>query len=352
VSSADSRTQSAPISVTRALKNARFLQRVVPAIIPAEEPPEGFGSIVPLETLARLHRVREPAALLTNPAHRAALKHVRFPQVTSALADPMFNGTVYLTRITFVDTNPLSREAPAAVSKADMQTARAFLSLAAPRISAYASQYGGNRIDVSPRILEFTAPTTFSFFAYRYWDSLLQAWVNEIASQNGLSGSDCVVVLNPPGAVNSDAPLSLGVGGYHWYANLAYAFVNVVNGGLTIADTDQSYAQALSHEIAETTVDPGTDFKNPEVCDPCGPNCQNVFIDYFDDNGAYIQTVQAPSWPPPPPPFSYSFCINGIVKPTSATACPAPSAACVYAPPINLSPVLYLLRPLPTTLQT
>lgn len=342
--------------VTRALKNAHFLQRVAPTIIPTEEPPEGFGSIVPIETLARLSQVPEPAALLANPAHRAAMKQVSFPQVTASLADPMFNGTVYLTRITF--TPAFGSYPPAAVDETDMQTARAFLALAAPKISAYASQYGGNLIDISPRILEFTAslgPPAFG--SYLYNDANLQTWVNEIASQNGLSDSDCVVVLNPQAAINADAQASQGIGGYHKHANLPYAFINVMGSGLTIADTDQFYALALSHEIAEMTVDMLANLKNPEVCDPCGPNCQNVFIDYFDDIGGYIQTVQAAGFPPGPPPFTYSFYINGIVQPASATSCPAPSTACTYAPPTyspqagaNSAIISLLLPPRPVTL--
>jgi hypothetical protein len=75
-------------------------------------------------------------------------------------------------------------------------------------------------------------------------------------------------------------------------------------------------------------VDPTVDFVNPEVCDPCGPNCQTVFIDYFDANSIYLGTSQAF-----PAPFSYTFFINGIVQPASAPNCPAAQSACAYAPP-------------------
>src|SRR5215831_9006378 len=44
------------ISVTRALKNARYLQKVAPHIMPTSEPPKGFGSVIPLKVLAQLHR--------------------------------------------------------------------------------------------------------------------------------------------------------------------------------------------------------------------------------------------------------------------------------------------------------
>jgi hypothetical protein len=147
------------------------------------------------------------------------------------------------------------------------------------------------------------------------------------------------VVLNPTVAVNLDTQRSQGVGGYHGHANLPYAFINLMGNGLTIADTDQFYALALSHETAEMAVDPLANLVNPEVCDPCSPNCQNIFVDYFNDIGGYIQTIQAAGYPPAPPPFAYSFCINAIVQPASATLpCPpgAPAAACAYAPPGGL----------------
>ena len=51
---------------------------------------------------------------------------------------------------------------------------------------------------------------------------------------------------------------------------------------------------------------------NPEVCDPCGPNCVSTYLDYFDNAGNYITTSQTP---PYNVTFAYNFYINGIVKP-------------------------------------
>lgn len=320
-------TQPVRICGTRVMKNARFLQRVAPAIMAGEEPPEGFASIVQASILARLHQVAIPAALLTDPAHRAALQRVSFPLVTSSLADPMFNGRVFFVRIQFMVGS--QHGAVVALDQADIETARAFLFLAAPRISAYASQYGTNGIDVDLSILDFSV----SLPGNTYNDDDLQGWVNAIASQNALPASACVIVLNPLGVINNDAKSSDGIGGYHLHADLPYAFVNVMGSNLTIDDTDQFYALALSHEIAEVTVDPLANLVNPEVCDSCGPNDQNVFIDYFAGNGAYLQTIQAAAWPPTPPPFPYAFFINSIVQPASATAHPAPASACAYPPP-------------------
>jgi intein/homing endonuclease len=59
----------------------------------------------------------------------------------------------------------------------------------------------------------------------------------------------------------------------------------------------------------------------------CGPNCPPTLRDYFDNNGVYAGTTDVF-----PPPLNYEFYINAIVKPNSATQCPAPVSACAYAP--------------------
>ena len=191
-------------------------------------------------------------------------------------------------------------------------------------ISRYASQYGPNRLEIFPTVISFSV----DLHGKRYNDQMLQAWVNTVVAQNMLPVSSCVVVLNPVGVVNTDADMSKGIGGYHSIADVPYVFVNLVGTNLTIEDKEGFYAMALSHEIAELAVDPRADSVNPEICDGCGPNCQSVWIDYFDASGRYVATTQSF-----PPPFAYRFFINGIVKPASATLCPAPAAACNYAPP-------------------
>jgi len=163
--------------------------------------------------------------------------------------------------------------------------------------------------------------------AGRYNDQTLRGWVNAIASQTKLPGNVCVMILNPRGIVNTDGDPSQGIGGYHGLANVPYCFVNAMGSGFTVADPQSLFALALSHEIAEMVVDPQANLANPEVCDPCGPNCQTPWIDYFTSGGGYLGTSQSF-----PPPFAYGFFINGIVKPDAATACPAPAAACNYAP--------------------
>jgi hypothetical protein len=312
---------------TRALKNLKYLQQVAPHIMPAVEPPEGFGSIIPFPILAELHRPDRNEKVEVNAELAALLKDVQFPSISVPVASPLFSGRLYFVQIQFVIQN--QNNALISVSNADMATAISYATKTAPVISQYARQYGVNSVTVDPVVYLFNV----NLQSNTYNDSQLQTWVNAIAAKYSLLSdtfNSCVVVLNPPGVVNTSGPLSAGVLGYHLQANVPYCFVNIQGQNLTIADQANQYATALSHEIAEMVVDPLSSSQNPEVCDPCGPNCQSVFLDYFDNSGNYIATSQAL-----PPNFPYNFFINGIVQPASVTQCPAPASACNYSPLIS-----------------
>ena len=304
---------------TRAMKNARHLQANAPHILPKAEPPEGFGSRVPRELLARLHTPVAARDLDRVPGLAAALARTPVPRPRVAAAAPLFSGTLVFAAVTFRTSG-----GTVAVPAADLAVATDFARLAAVPIADYATQYGPNGLAVAAKAVPFAA----SVPSGRYNDQILQGWVNSIVAANKLPANTCIVLLNPQGVVNTDADPSQGVGGYHGFANVPYCFVNVSGTGLTVKDEANVYALALSHEIAEMDVDPRADLGNPEICDGCGPNCQQVWIDYFNNAGGYVQTVQAF-----PPPFDYAFFINAIVRPASATMCPAPGAACNYAPP-------------------
>lgn len=307
------------ICVTRHMKNARHLQATAPNILPREEPPDGFASRVPPDLLGGLHLATTADIQRRHPPLAEALRRSPAPRPRANAAAPLFSGSLVFVQASFRTTRGTVSLAPA-----DLATAMAFARLAVNPISRYASQYGPNRADIAAS----TVPFAVTLAGTRYNDQTLQGWVNQIVSQNRLPSNTCVAFLNPPGVVNTDADPSQGVGGYHSLANVPYLFVNVMGSGLTVKDEAGLYALALSHEIAEMVVDPRADLSNPECADPCGPNCQTVWIDYFDANGGYVVTSQAF-----PPAFPYAFYINGIVRPDSATACPAPAAACNYAPP-------------------
>ncbi len=308
----------AHLCATRAIKNARHLQATAPHILPKEEPAGGYASRVPREILARLHTTLPPRDLDRVPGLAAALARAPAPRPKAA-AGPLFRGTLVFAAVNFRTSGGF-----VSVKPADLAVATEFAGLAAKPISAYATQYGPNSLAIADKAVPFAATVPSG----RYNDQILEGWVNAIVKTNGLPADTCVVVLNPQGVVNTDADPSQGVGGYHGMANVPYCFVNVMGSGLTVRDEANVYALALSHEIAEMAVDPRADLGNPEIADPCGPNCQTVWIDYFNNAGGYIQTLQAF-----PPPFDYAFFVNAIVQPAEATLCPAPANACAYAPP-------------------
>jgi hypothetical protein len=106
---------------------------------------------------------------------------------------------------------------------------------------------------------------------------------------------------------------------------------------LAVNDVNGFYAGILSHEVAEMLVDPKVDGSNPEVCDACFGNCGNFRFSFFDSNNRFVGGSQVI-----PPSFSYSFFIDGIIKPdfidpespqSCAIAGSDLSAVCIYAPP-------------------
>lgn len=306
------------LCATRHLKNARHLQATAPHILPREEPPDGYASRVPFDLLGRLHAVRQDE-LGRYRDLAEALRRSPVPPPRATVTGSLFNGSLIFAQISF-----RTRSGTVSLAVSDLQTAITYATLVVLPISRYAAQYGPNQSVVSTSPILFGADVP----AGRYNDQILRGWVNAIASQAKLPGNVCVMILNPRGIVNTDGDPSRGIGGYHGLANVPYCFVNAMGSGFTVADPQSLFALALSHEIAEMVVDPQANLENPEVCDPCGPNCQTPWIDYFTSGGGYLGTSQGF-----PPPFAYGFFINGIVKPDAATACPAPAAACNYAPP-------------------
>ncbi|MCI4332361.1 MAG: hypothetical protein L3K01_01320 [Thermoplasmata archaeon] len=298
---------------TRSLKVARHLQSTRPDIVPAVEPLSGFANL--LEG--------------TDPSIRFVLRDAlapgTLPAVGTRAVAPLFQGS-----LTFAHLTVQAGSKQYALSPADLATARKFAGSAVGPISQYAAQYGPNSLAVSEVTLEL--PVSVPKGVYN--DTTLQEWVNGLVASGGLpADSSAVVVLNPPGPLNTDADASRGVLGYHGKANVPYLFVNVLGQNLTVPDPTDTFALALSHEMAEMAVDPSADLANPEVCDPCGPNCQTVIRAYFDSVGAFLGGTTAF-----PPAFEYGFFLNAIVQPASAAQCPAPPASCAYAPPRDLPP--------------
>jgi hypothetical protein len=161
--------------------------------------------------------------------------------------------------------------------------------------------------------------------------------IDNIAQQFGFTNplGDCILIVGAPGVTNTTANPAQGVLGYHSASvvnNVPYIYFGLTSGGLTPQDTADKYQLVASHETAEMTVDPGANLANPEVCDPCGPNCDPVWRDFFDSNNNYLFSSAFF-----PPVQSYDYFINAIIQPQYTgqynDLCMTPPFACAYAPP-------------------
>jgi len=300
---------------TRLLKNARFLQAPEVGFFPQVEPLDGFQSLVSAAILGRLERI--PSGEIKIEGLARALSKKKLPSAQARLASPLFSGTLRFVQTTFASAGA-SFEVPAA----DLGVAMKYVGVAIVPISEYCSQYGPNKLAVAQGTIPFRASVTDG----KYNDSVLSGWVDQLAGANGLGSDSCLVFLNPQGVVNTDADATQGVLGYHSISKsgVPYAFVNVMGTGLTVQDVQDYYALALSHEIAEMTVDPLVNGGNPEVCDECAGNCNVDYQNYFDSNG---------NWLGGSPASGYYFFTDGIATPASVTKCPAPATSCIYPPP-------------------
>ena len=307
------------VCATRAHKNLAQLRRAAPLVFAEPEPTEGYASIAPIGVLARLERSEGELRRLVRSWPLAPASPPRLARPGSSAVGPLFSGAMWLVALRLGTSN-----GPQQLDPADVSTIQNYLRLALPPIVRYAGQYGSTRATLSDRLLTYSASVPTGV----YNDQTVQAWANELAKVGGIGAEDCVIFVNPTEARNTDAPVEQGVLGYHGKALVPYIFVNVIGASFTVTDAADQFALAMSHEVAEMIVDPSADSSNPEVCDPCGPNCQSPFRDYFDASGTYLSTTT--TFPPGPP---YGFFLNAIVRPSSASSCPAPPSACVYAPP-------------------
>jgi hypothetical protein len=302
---------------TRALKNAHYLQKKAPHLFAKHPSTEGFGTGIRLDLLHRLHRLRHDSPeLAAHPALAEFLRQNRPPLPGTAATDALFSGTIYFAQVTF-KTNGGDLVIPTA----DMNTILQYAQHAVVPISQYAAQYGSNTVSISPTLLSYTANVPSA----SYSDSDLQGWVNDMVSQNNLPSNSCIFVLSPQGLTVPEVGANSG---YHSLAKIPYIVAGVFAQNLTLQDLPDVYAMVISHEIAEMVVDPLVDGKNPEVCDPCDLNCQNLTRDYFDSGDKYLGSNQES--PPSGFPFSYYTC--AVVKPGGASSCPASAPDCAYAP--------------------
>lgn len=159
---------------TRALKNARHLQRAAPKIFAKDSSAEGFGTGIPMEILRALHHLRPDSLVLNrHPAVADFLRQSRLPLPGRNTRDALFSGTVHFAQVTF-QTNGGNLVIPTA----DMNTIVQYAQHASVSISEYASQYGFNKLSVSSNLIPYTASVPNATFT----DADLQGWVNDMAN--------------------------------------------------------------------------------------------------------------------------------------------------------------------------
>src|SRR5690348_3086005 len=88
--------------LTRALKNARFLQETEPAAFAQDPNAEGFGTGIPMEILQTLHRLPpESPSLARHPQVAEFARRSRLPLPGVRARDALFSGTIHFAQITF-----------------------------------------------------------------------------------------------------------------------------------------------------------------------------------------------------------------------------------------------------------
>lgn len=302
---------------TRALKNARHLHAAAPTLFPVDADADGFGTGLPLEMLRNLHRLAPDAhALRHHPAVAATLRLHPLPAPNGTVSGSLLSGTIYFAQISFV-----TPAATHAIAADDLATVLSYARRAIIPIRKYVQQYGELNVAISPTVLA----KTVRLHSARYTDSDLQRWVNELADESSLSADSCIFVVSPHGVSAHNISANAG---YHSKAHIPYIVAGIHATGLTITDRADTYAMAVSHEIAETIVDPDLLVTNPEVCDPCDLNCGNLTRCYFTTAGSYLGSNRRS----PPGGFQYAFYTCAVVRPAGAADCPASAANCAYRP--------------------
>lgn len=292
--------------LTRAFKNDRYLKE------------KGFDADVDVDVLARLHRLRHDSPeLREHEALSTFVRHRGVPPVRDTVSEPLFHGTIHFAKVVFETPN-----GAIAMDDDDMSVIVKYARNAAVPISAYASQYGPNSISIAPAILQYTVNTTHAAFG----DAMLRSWVDDLATKHNLGPESCISIIVPSGIRAGSVSANAG---YHGLSTIPYIVMGVHARDLTLQDTADAFAMVVSHEIAEMVVDPKVDAQNPEVCDPCDLNCDNLTRDYFRSAHTYLGSNRNS----PPGGFDFAYYTCAIVKPHGASRCPASHADCQYAPP-------------------
>jgi hypothetical protein len=82
-------------------KNAEHIKRIASHLI--QDPKQGIISIIPFETLMKLHTITNPREVIQNKQLATLMEKNKIPSLKATVSDPLFNGTLYYVRITFTE---------------------------------------------------------------------------------------------------------------------------------------------------------------------------------------------------------------------------------------------------------
>ncbi len=255
------------LCATRMLKQARFLQRTHPELVGAEEPSEGFPSVL------------EGSDPFLRFELRAALDPERLPPVRPLGALPGFSGVVRLAplRVRGASGGRALELPPAALA-----TLQDYLGRAGPWVARYASAHG----PVSVRFEAPSEPVDLVAAHGRFNDSQLRAALEGLGAR---APGDALLVVNPLGSVNLDAEAGRGSLGYHSNAgDRPYGFLNLRALPDGLADRGDAFAYPLSHVLAEVLTDPGAMWDVPEVADDPAAEEGRSARAYFATDGTFL----------------------------------------------------------------
>ena|SRR2546428_80402 len=85
--------------VTRAIKNAKYLQRAAPDLVPQKEPADGFASLIPSDLLSKLHLAGPETTKIRLLSELLAMRRV--PRASTRASAPLFSGSIHFVDVTF-----------------------------------------------------------------------------------------------------------------------------------------------------------------------------------------------------------------------------------------------------------
>ena len=313
-----------------ALRVYRFVRAAVPNGFPSEALKE--LDQLPTQFWRAFAARANPPQLVRNPELAKLLEGITLPRVATAASAPLFNGTIIFVQVVFDTASGTGLK----ISDTDILGMALYTRSATVPIQQYASQYGFCSAHVQVTFVTYHAKQIFgTVFA----NSDIADWAEEIINSYGFKNTCLVFPFDISDSSRPNPQLLLTTDdGYHAVTSSGtpYCVCSMKGSPVQMLDLNGYYAETLSHEIAEMIVNPGADFRNPEVCDACSEtNCNNGRQVGFGRDNEYLGDATSSR-------FGLYYFISGIAKygaidPASDRNCALPPldpvGVCVYPPP-------------------